>query len=226
MNIEALVEAVTKEVYKKLQGMKLLQEQPIKRQKAIIMDNQAHPEIEAQIESRYDFQYYDEQTKDCDLVIIPTICIQLLGNLANSISAGSRERFILTMLLKGKKVVALENSMVYKKYKQTANPVLYKQYEEFEERIKSFGIQMVQVSDLLNTDSKEHKPEVASAKQESEIEREEVRQEVISKKLITESDLKKFHLRQVNQIIVSKNSIITPLAKDYIKMQQIQVRRK
>ncbi|MBG9774848.1 ethanolamine utilization protein [Brevibacillus laterosporus] len=226
MNIEALVEAVTKEVYKKLQGMKPLQEQPIKRQKAIIMDNQAHPEIEAHIESHYDFQYYDEQTRDCDLVIIPTICIQLLGNLANGISAGSRERFILTMLLKGKKVVALENSMVYKKYKQTANPLLYKQYEEFEERIKSFGIQMVQVSDLLNIDGKEHKPEVASTKQESEIEREEARQEVISKKLITESDLKKFHLRKVNQIIVSKNSIITPLAKDYIKMQQIQVRRK
>ncbi|WPS85974.1 ethanolamine utilization protein [Brevibacillus halotolerans] len=226
MNIEALVEAVTNEVYKKLQGMKLLQEQPIKRQKAIIMDNQAHPEIEAQIESRYDFQYYDEQTRDCDLVIIPTICIQLLGNLANGISAGSRERFILTMLLKGKKVVALENSMVYKKYKQTANPVLFKQYEAFEEKIKSFGIQMVQVSDLLKMDDKEHTPEVVSAKQEIEIEREEVIQEVLSKKLITESDLKKFHLRRVNQIIVNKNSIITPLAKDYIKMQQIQVRRK
>ena len=51
MNIEALVEAVTKEVYKKLQGMKLLQEQPIKRQKAIIMDNQAHPEIRRGIPS-------------------------------------------------------------------------------------------------------------------------------------------------------------------------------
>ncbi|QDX94395.1 ethanolamine utilization protein [Brevibacillus laterosporus] len=226
MNIEALVEAVTNEVYKKLQEMKFSQGEPKKRQKAIIMANQSHPEIEARIESHYDFQYHDEQTKDCDLVIIPTVCIQLLGNLANGISAGSRERFILTMLLKGKKVVVLENSMVYKKYKQTSNPVLYKQYEEFEARIKSFGIQMVQESDLLNIDDKVDNQEVEIAKQDSDIEQEEVRKEVLSKKLITESDLKKFHLRHVNEIIVNKNSIITPLAIDYIKMQQIKVRRK
>ncbi|QOT00183.1 ethanolamine utilization protein [Brevibacterium sp. JNUCC-42] len=226
MNIEALVEAVTNEVYKKLQEMKFSQGEPKKRQKAIIMANQSHPEIEARIESHYEFQYHDEQIKDCDLVIIPTVCIQLLGNLANGISAGSRERFILTMLLKGKKVVVLENSMVYKKYKQTSNPVLYKQYEEFEARIKSFGIQMVQESDLLNIDDKVDNQEVEIAKQDSDIEQEEVRKEVLSKKLITESDLKKFHLRHVNEIIVNKNSIITPLAKDYIKMKQIKVRRK
>ncbi|MDT2247092.1 hypothetical protein P7H16_09275 [Paenibacillus larvae] len=97
----------------------------------------------------YDVQYYDESLRDCDLIIIPKLCIQLLSNLANGISAGNRERFVLTMLLKGKRVIALDEGLLYRKYKSAAPVLLYKLYAGFADKLENYGIRIVQTPELL-----------------------------------------------------------------------------
>ncbi|WP_232698507.1 TIGR02536 family ethanolamine utilization protein [Brevibacillus daliensis] len=242
VHLEALIQAVTDEVYNKLK-----QQQAIKadRKKLVIMSGESESEIEAKLGKHFDIAYYNEQTRDCDVIVIPTICIQLLSNLANGISAGSRERFILTMLLKGKKVIALDEGLKYRKYKSTAPVLLYNMYTSYTEKIMNYGIQIIRESDLLHSclqDGRE--AATAGATQSSIVEtiqatsqpvekvraiepdKQQVSQEILTKKVITEADLKKFYLKQISEIVIDKKSIITPLAQDYVRTQQMIVHRR
>ncbi|MDU7964099.1 MAG: ethanolamine utilization protein, partial [Clostridium perfringens] len=44
-----------------------------------------------------------------------------------------------------------------------------------------------------------------------------------NKKLVSESDLRKPHINGVRTLIVDKKAIITPLAKDYIRINNLNV---
>ena len=216
MNVEALVEVIANEVYKRLQNTQAVKIKDSKKQ-AVIVATEAYPQIENLLANEYTIQYFDDSVRDCDVVIIPKMCIQLLGNLANGLSASPRERFILTMLLKGKNVIALEDGIVYKRFKQTSNALLFKMYGEYVKKIEGFGIKIIHDTQLLQSCCEE---KIAQNADEAPFHK---KAEVISKKVITEADLKKFHLRNVKEIMVTPNSIITPLAKDYIRMQQMHV---
>lgn len=226
MNVEALVEVIANEVYKRLQNTQAVNIKDSKKQ-AVLVATEAYPQIENLLANEYTIQYFDDSVRDCDVVIIPKMCIQLLGNLANGLSASPRERFILTMLLKGKNVIVLEDGIVYKKYKQTSNALLFKMYGEYVKKIEGFGIKIIHDTQLLQSCCDEkiaQNVQFPNSKMNDEAQFHK-KAEVISKKVITEADLKKFHLRNVKEIIVTPNSIITPLAKDYIRMQQMHVQR-
>ncbi|PFJ16609.1 ethanolamine utilization protein [Bacillus cereus] len=226
MNMEALVEAITKEVYKRLQDI-LVSKREGPKKTAVFVATEAYPKLENLLTHEYAIQYFDDSVRDCDVVIIPKMCIQLLGNLANGLSSSPRERFILTMLLKGKKVIALDDGLVYKKYKQTSNANLFKIYEGYTMKIEGFGIKIIHDTQSLQACCEEkivHNVQVANGKMNDE-DQFYKNTELISKRVITEADLKKFHLRNVKEIIVKPNSIITPLAKDYIRMQQMHIQR-
>ncbi|PEX93239.1 ethanolamine utilization protein [Bacillus cereus] len=226
MNVEALVEAITKEVYKRLQDIPVSKREGPKKT-AVFVATEAYPQLENLLTHEFAIQYFDDSVRDCDVVIIPKMCIQLLGNLANGLSNSPRERFILTMLLKGKTVIVLEDGIVYKKYKQTSNALLFKMYGEYVKKIEEFGVKIIHDTQLLQSCCEDKIVQNAQFTKstmngEAQIYK---KVELISKKVITEADLKKFHLRNVKEIIVTPNSIITPLAKDYIRMQQMQVQR-
>ncbi|SFC49016.1 ethanolamine utilization protein [Bacillus sp. 491mf] len=226
MNVEALVEVITKEVYNRLQNIPVAKKaEPLKT--AVFVATEVYPQLEGILAHEYTIQYFDDSVMDCDVVVIPKMCIQLLGNLANGLSSSPRERFILTMLLKGKNVIALDDGLVYKKYKQTANAHLFKMYEEYQAKVESFGIKIIHDTQLLQSCCEKkvvHNVQVTNSQMNVETQL-QTEAAVISKKVITEADLKKFHLRNVKEIIVTPNSIITPLAKDYIRMQQMHVQR-
>ncbi|WP_199925004.1 TIGR02536 family ethanolamine utilization protein [Paenibacillus sp. IHBB 10380] len=219
---EALIQTVTEEVYKRVQQRQAAQTMPTVKQKAVLLSAEPASELENMLNEHYDVQYYDESIRDCELVIIPKICIQLLSNLANGISAGNRERFLLTMLLKGKKVVALEEGLAYRKYKPTAPVLLYKLYEGQADKLCSFGIRFVPTMELLSACLEN--AEVADV--HTELEATPSGLEVLSRKVITEAELKKYHLRNIREIVVDRNSIITPLAQDYLRMQQMNIHRR
>ncbi|OPA75331.1 ethanolamine utilization protein [Paenibacillus selenitireducens] len=219
---EAFIQMMTEEIYKRLQQRQAAQTTPTVKQQAILLSAEPMPELANILNEHYDVQYYDESIRDCELIVVPKICIQLLANLANGISAGHRERFLLTMLLKGKKVVVLEEGLVFKKYKSTAPVMLYKQYEGYVDKLRSFGIRLVSTMDLLLACL--DKEEAADVHVESTPAAAGL--EVLSQKVITEAEMKKYHFRNIREIVVNRNSIITPLAQDYIRMQQMHVHRR
>ncbi|MCJ8013545.1 ethanolamine utilization protein [Paenibacillus sp. KQZ6P-2] len=229
MNIEALdraaiVEAVTAEVMKRL-GQK---DEPIAcKKQAVLLTVEPLPELENMLKPYFEVRYYDETLRDCDVLIITNLCLQLLSNLANGISAGPRERFVLTMLLKGRKVVALEEGLNYRKYKSTAPVLLYKMYEEFTDKLSNYGIRVVKKQDVLTTCIEEGRsPDIHKVDHRTESFDGSNQPEVLNRKVITEAELKKCRLKNRKEIVIDRHSIITPLAQDYLRTQQMQVHRR
>lgn len=219
---EAFIQAVTEEVYKRLQQRQTVLATPAVKQQAVLLSTEPVPELENILNAHYDVKYYDESLRDCELVVIPKICIQLLSNLANAISTGNRERFLLTMLLKGKKVVALEEGLAYRKYKPTAPVLLYKQYDGYADKLRGYGIRIVSAKELLPVCLETG----GAADVHKELQTAPSGSEVLSRKVITEAELKKYHLQSIKEIVVDRNSIITPLAQDYLRMQQMHIHRR
>lgn len=155
MNTEALdraaiVEAVTKEVMSRLSAASAAEAsvRTAVMKQAVILATEPVPAVEQMLAPHYQVRYYEEALRDCDVLIIPKVCIQLLANLANAISAGPRERFVMTMLLKGKSVIVLEEGLQYRKYKASAPVLLYKQYDSYVDKLKSYGVRMMKEAEL------------------------------------------------------------------------------
>lgn len=232
MNIEALdrsaiIEAVTAEVIKRL-GQSPSSDATVPKKLAVLLATEPMPEMESLLGRHFEVRYFDESLRDCDVLIIPKLCLQLLSNLANGISAGQRERFILTMLLKGRRVVALEEGLVYRKYKSTAPVLLYKQFDEFSDKLSSFGIRMVKTAKLLSACLEDGSADDANPSTPVKDRAEAFPQPELlnlTSKVVTESQLKKYRLYHRKEIGIDRHSIITPLAQDYLRMQQIRVHR-
>ncbi|WP_028546186.1 hypothetical protein [Paenibacillus taiwanensis] len=267
MNIEAqeraaLIQAVTAEVLKRLAHVHVsADEPPIQKRRIVVMSTEKMPALERglNLNEADELCYYEESMRECDLLVIPQLCIQLLSNLAQGISAGARERFVLTMLLKGKQVVALEEGLVYRKYKSTAPVLLYKLYDGWVDKLSSYGVQFIREADLeqivhehgqatgdqhiqavRNAQPNESTP-VVKAEQAAHAhqtgissagdrlrlaEQQQPLPEVLTCKVITEAEVKKWRLQNRNEIVIGQHSIITPLAQDYLRMQQMQVHRR
>lgn len=218
--LETLVRQVTEEVQKRLRNRI-----PAQRPHLVILAPQPLPELEAILGAQFAISYYREGVSDCDLVLIPEICLRLLGNLANGLSTTSREQFVFTMLLAGKKVFALEEGFLHRQYKQTAPFRLYKMYENYAEIMHQHGICIVPASGLLPGLLRDERPAAAGEKTEPVSATGQL-PEVLTKKVITEADLKKYYLNHITEIVIEQQSLLTPLAHDYLKAQQMTVRRK
>ncbi|MCR8843514.1 ethanolamine utilization protein [Paenibacillus sp. SC116] len=251
MNLEAhqqaaLIQAVTDEVMRRLEQVKQGQSNGNKK-RAVLLSMESLPQLESMLNPHVEVSYYEASMRDCDLLIIPQICLQLLANLANGLSAGPRERFVLTMLLKGRRVIVLEEGLLYRKYKATAPVHLYKLYEGFAHQLSNYGIRMAKTSELLSVclqnehpasepqmgcsltraHTKEAAASCAMPKVVTTATSEAMTSEVLTSKVITEAVVKKFrNAHQREAIVISKHSIITPLAQDYLRMQQMEVHRR
>ncbi|MBD8498566.1 ethanolamine utilization protein [Paenibacillus arenosi] len=250
MNLEAhqqaaLIQAVTDEVMRRLEQMKQGQS-TVTKKRAVLLSMESLPELESMLNPHVEVSYYEASMRDCELLIIPKVCLQLLANLANGLSAGPRERFVLTMLLKGRQVVVLEEGLLYRKYKATAPVHLYKLYEGFAHQLNNYGIRTVKTAELLSVCQEDDQqaeaqlrcsltrthteatassctiPQVSTAESTKA-----VTPEVLTSKVITEAVVKKFRqTHHRDEIVISKSSIITPLAQDYLRMQHMQVHRR
>lgn len=244
MNIEAqeraaLIDAVAAEVIKRL-NQEYQEEPAAAKKRVVLLTVEAVPELENVLKPYYDVLYFDESLRDCDVLIIPKLCLQLLSNLANGLSTGPRERFVLTMLLKGREVIALEEGLLYRKYKPTAPVLLYKLYDEFANKLRAYGIQLVKEHDLLTACLEDSHVEAGTGLQveqqlaerredahvESAPSNPHAQEFVLNRKVITEAELKKYRLHNGKDIVIDRHSIITPLAQDYLRMQKMQVHRR
>ncbi|MGD8189842.1 flavoprotein [Brevibacillus ginsengisoli] len=231
MNMETLVEEIAKEVYARL--YKKLEQQEDGKQRAVIISQNKDEALERMLCEQYKVMYHEPQMRNCDLVIIPEMCVKLLANLANGLANEAAERFIMTMLLKGRKVVVLEEGLLYRRFKKVAPVMVYKLYEDYEEKLRSFGIKFVSRDNVLKSCGTSMIPMAAAEPVKEKnvqepgqlTEDDPVCAEIRYKKLITEADLRKLHMKNLTEIVIGSKSILTPLANDFIRTQRIKVRR-
>lgn len=179
----------------------------------------------------YDVTTNEEKVIQYDMVLITELPIELLAHLALGCPMDQREQIILRTLLMGKRVYLLQDGIEINQYKDTAYKNLLLQYQDYLDKIKLFGIQIIADSNLLLEDEemsvKNEEPcyyKTSMVKKTSGSYNHGT-VDYLNKKVLLEKDLLDDHLKNT-VILLSQKCIITPLAEDYIRMHMISIQRK
>lgn len=223
MDYDKLIEFIVDEIYKKLenQGVKENNDLP----KCVLMWERDEEKYKF-LNDKFKVLNYNKDIKDCDVLVISRLCLRGLCNLAMGNSVSDEERFILKMIMSGKKVYVMEDGLEYKRYKQTSPKTLYNKYLNFEKEIKSYGVEIINnPKSILNETKVIYKEEYVKENKEMNVavNLNENTLDLRSKKLISESDLRKPQINGIDKILLGKRSIITPLANDFIRIHNLKL---
>ncbi|HBM75882.1 MAG TPA: hypothetical protein DD429_10065 [Clostridiaceae bacterium] len=229
MEIDSIVDAVTKEVMKKLGSKEDASMDPIA--KVLVLEKHDSENYKT-IERKLNFIGYKvgsiEDKKDIeeyDRIVITSLDNRELVNIAMGIGCDEKEQIVLESLLSGRKVFLIEQGLSYRKYKETSNKVLFKLYEDYEKRLKNFGIFIFKKENFIEGFNgcapKESKP---VSKEEDNNKNKSVL-ELKNKKLLTESNIKEACEGGYDEINIPKKAIITSLAIDCSKINGIKINK-
>lgn len=230
MELEELIKIITDEVIKKLKD----NTKKDKRKKILVLEpldsNEYCQLVEEYNKDPYEFYPLDSTDKNVesyDFVLVPKLDNRELVNLSLGIPCGIREKVIIDCILKDKKVYIFGEGLEYRKYSKTSNKIFYKMYQEYENRIVNFGLKIInnfsglfqneeineEVDEKTEIESEEHR----AYDKENKVE--------VTKKVLTETDIDKLYKSGAKEIIINNKTILTPLAKDYIRIKSIAVKR-
>ncbi|MBP6126010.1 MAG: ethanolamine utilization protein [Leptotrichiaceae bacterium] len=204
MEKDALIEIITKRVvdellkkencYSNINAEKLLKIDFLGDDE--YLKNNLKEHVDINIIENIEVPYINEQKQSEEkTLVVSNLC---LTNLLY-VSQG-KKNFIVEYLLNGGNVYLIEEGLEYKKYTSPKN--LLKLYDEYTNKIKSFGVKIIKRDEITNIlKNKEN---------------------VYIKGVITESKLRELNIKN-KRIVLKNNSQITSLAQDYIKQNNIEV---
>lgn len=163
----------------------------------------------------------DEAFKSYDLVLIETMPIPMMVNLALGNYMSLEEQLIIEALLCSKPVYLLDSGLEYRRFKQPTYNALFAQYEEYEKRLLQLGIRKVTHLGEIGVERGEidkynRQLDAVNTNKITTI-------DLSYKKLLLESDLLKLHTKGKVAIKIDKSCIVTPLAGDFIKSHDINL---
>ncbi|MCQ1529555.1 hypothetical protein [Lutispora saccharofermentans] len=165
----------------------------------------------------------DMPIDDYDFIIIRGMSIFELVSSALLVPGTNVSKLILKGRLTGKKIYVEKDSMEYKKYESTIDRGLEKQLEHYEDCLKSYGIKMLKAQEIIK-DINDNGVNDNSKNEESSRDDCKSRDQCrLDKKLITEQDLRRLAQQGHKTIQISKGSIVTPLARDFMKTNNMSL---
>ncbi|NMM63796.1 hypothetical protein HBE96_14155 [Clostridium sp. P21] len=234
MDMENLVDMITKEVMRRIQKLSYDENRYIKDKVLLLEDCFENSNIKEALEEKYIVDSYSSDINvDCyKAIVLSKLNLKVLSNLALGLCNGEYEHIIINALFKGKRVYVLEDGIEYRKYMSGANKNLYKLYTEYEQKLIYNGVDILNEGNLIRTllcGQDIHRSQNHEVYENSISEKIEKEQEVIknslSKKLITELDLRRLYMDGVKEIGILKKSILTPLAQDFIRINHLKIKR-
>lgn len=154
------------------------------------------------------------EAESCDIYVLAQLPIKLMADLVLGIPSEPQAACILRALLEGKRVYLLESGLEYRRYKETAYKTLYHLYQEYEAAVKRYGIELISYTSEI---AKENRIQ-SRAEAEDFV-------DLSSLRLLRESDLIKVRGTGSITVLLGQNTIITPLARDYIANHNLAVIR-
>ncbi|SKC38088.1 hypothetical protein [Maledivibacter halophilus] len=239
MDMDSLVKIITKEVLKKIDIINL-QKAKVKSGNILILDSISKEKkdkyeyiigINKNIKFLDDF-FVDDDIDSLDYIIVPNLSIKDLSSIAIGLEQSQISKVVIDSILHGKKVVVIEEGIDYRKFRNISSENFFQLFKSYEDRLVSFGIDIVKKEELLfylseNTCVKDIKKELVqeSFKNINQGKKVHVIEATISKKAVSEGDIKRIWDLGYKTIYLNKKSIITPLAKDYIRTNEIEIKR-
>ena len=183
-----IIELVKKELSKFLtdQGIE------IKKEVCFLGDDN---EIKEQLSQKFNF------SENAKTLIVSQLSLKNLYNISNAIYENEYEEKIIKFLLENKEIIIINEGIEYSKY-ENIPPMVQKKYEEYLEKIKSYGIKVENKDFYINSLTQ--------------------KEEVYGKKLLDLNKLKELEAKGMRRIIV-ENSIVTSSAEEYAKEKNIDI---
>ena len=183
-----IIELVKKELSKYLttQGI------DIKKDVCFLGDDN---EIKEQLSQKFNF------SENAETLIVSQLSLKNLYNVSNAIYENEYEEKIIKFLLENKEIIIIKEGIEYSKY-ENIPPMVQKKYEEYLEKIKSYGIKVENKDFYINSLTK--------------------KEEIYGKKLLDLNKLKELEAKGMKRIIV-ENSIVTSSAEEYAKEKNIEI---
>ncbi len=147
-----------------------------------------------------------------ELLLLAEVSTGLMCELALGIACSQEGRIATEALLLGKRVCMLDGGLEYKRFKDSAPKTLFLQYQKYEEDLLRFGVEKIgHTWDLTN-----HCETVVCG----------VSADLSSLKVARESDLIRAKSQGYRSICLGSDTILTPLARDYISNHGLCVSRR
>ena len=183
-----IIELVKKELNKYLTDQGI----DIKKEVCFLGDDN---EIKEQLSQKFNF------SENAKTLIVSQLSIKNLYNISNAIYENEYEEKIIKFLLENKEIIIIKEGIEYSKY-ENIPPMVQKKYEEYLEKIKSYGIKVENKDFYINSLTK--------------------KEEIYGKKLLDLNKLKELEAKGMRRIIV-ENSIVTSSAEEYAKEKNIEI---
>ncbi|WP_455715296.1 hypothetical protein [Anaerosporobacter sp.] len=220
MDREALIQDIVNELMNRLQK--------VSKRVCVIGDLPEDTYISNEIE----FVPYSSYCSEDDTLLITTMSPAMLANLANGMAKTREEEIVLDSLLNGKKVYILENAYEHQRYKRVAYKALYHLYQDYEVKLSNYGIQVIQNSiDIISEKVNSNKKQYRQFADQSYMNGYDVSNTTIGKvdwrkkHLLLEKDFMDTRIESNRIVLITKDCIITPMARDYIREHQIHIER-
>ena len=183
-----IIELVKKELNKYLteQGIEM------KKQISFLGDDK---EIEEKLSQKFEF------SENAGTLVISKLSLKNLYNISNAIYENDYEEKIIKFLLENKEIIIIKEGIEYSKYENIPVAVL-KRYEEYIEKIKTYGIKIENKDFYINSLEK--------------------KEEVYSKKLLDLNSLRELEIKGIKRLVI-ENSIVTSSAQEYAKDKNIEI---
>ena len=152
-------------------------------------------EIKEQLSQKFNF------SENAKTLIVSQLSLKNLYNISNAIYENEYEEKIIKFLLENKEIIIINEGIEYSKY-ENIPPMVQKKYEEYLEKIKSYGIKVENKDFYINSLTQ--------------------KEEVYGKKLLDLNKLKELEAKGMRRIIV-ENSIVTSSAEEYAKEKNIEI---
>ena len=152
-------------------------------------------EIKEQLSQKFNF------SENAKTLIVSQLSIKNLYNISNAIYENEYEEKIIKFLLENKEIIIIKEGIEYSKY-ENIPPMVQKKYEEYLEKIKSYGIKVENKDFYINSLTK--------------------KEEIYGKKLLDLNKLKELEAKGMRRIVV-ENSIVTSSAEEYAKEKNIEI---
>ena len=163
-----------------------------------------------------------KNSSSADIILVESIGFDAMLRIASLCPLTADEAVVIKSLLKGKKVLVLNESFDFHQYKQTSKALLFQDLQEQYEKLIRYGVQFYKKEELVSileesTGGENNNPVQDVSKSSS------THKTVEKVGLLTEKKLIEMNLSDNDSIRLKKGMIVTALAKDYLKRHNINI---
>ncbi|MHC1722077.1 MAG: hypothetical protein AB9836_02600 [Aminipila sp.] len=171
---------------------------------------------------------YQCKIEQFEVIVLPNVNNTALGKITEGIGDTDFTATVIKAILLGKQILILNEGIELFQYKDTAPKLYYGMMMQKLELLKNVGIQFCNANELENMllkkeSHQEKKSGVISQRSEVEVACDNNCEHTVNltKRIITEQDIRSVHEKHATQICITGKTIITDLAHEYAEQKGI-----